>query len=146
MVPWLCPVGSCCLLFSRILGWQPLGAILGDVLPQRCPCEIQPSVAQRSQVGSACLAGGCLLRGQSLGVCSHKWPWGKTMRVKDPASGGHTPATRSSHHPANGFKGTDPSRGLFRIRRWTAAKATCLGSAHGEQAAARPPLEDVVCG
>lgn len=38
-------------------------------------------------------------------------------KQRRPASGGRIPALRSSHHQPGCFKGADPSRGLFHIRR-----------------------------
>lgn len=68
-------------------------------------------------------------------------------RGRHRASGGHTPAARSSHRRPGCFKGADPSRGLFRIRRWTAAKSHKPSTARADKSAARRrALEDVARG
>lgn len=58
-----------------------------------------------------------------IGVHSLSGREESTREGRRPASGGHTPATRSCRHPPDCFKGADPSRGLFRIRRWMATKS-----------------------
>lgn len=75
--------------------------------------------------GRVCPSGWPLTaEGAVIGVHSLSGREENTRERRHPASGGHTAATRSSSHHPGCFKGADPSRGLFRLRRWMAAKST----------------------
>lgn len=125
------------LSFSPMLGWQPLGTILGDILPSGA-CHIHLAT-YGPESGWVCLSGGRLpAEGQLWGVWRHKWSWGKAMSEGASIWKPHPSHTRQPP-PAQLLQRAEPSGGLFCIRPWLAAKAhsppLCAGIKGGGAAA-----------
>lgn len=86
--------------FSLILGWPPLSSALRVF----SPLQLQDgSACPRGQLSSELLARVVRKIHESKGGIWHL------------ASGGHTPATHSTHNQPSCFKGADPSRAFFTL-------------------------------